>query len=99
MYIYGVAAIIVIFKTIVFGFSMMYEVKITKRKGFLEEIRAKKDALSQIVQELTVKLYQQANQAGQAGEQTGSNTDANTSDKKNDDNVVDADFEEVNDDK
>ena len=35
----------------------------------------------------------------QAGEQTGSKTDANTSDKKNDDNVVDADFEEVNDDK
>jgi molecular chaperone DnaK len=75
------------------------ELKKAIESNNLEEIRAKKDALSQIVQELTVKLYQQANQAGQAAEQTGSNTDANTSDKKNDDNVVDADFEEVNDDK
>ena len=33
----------------------------------IEEIRAKKDALYQIVQELTVKLYQQATQAAQAG--------------------------------
>ena len=44
MYIYGVAAIIVIFKTIVFGFTMMYEVKITKRKGILDEILAKQKA-------------------------------------------------------
>src|SRR5690606_8623582 len=43
----------------------------------IEEIRAKKDALSQIVQELSVKLYQQANEAN-AGAQAGADADANT---------------------
>ncbi|PMC39683.1 molecular chaperone DnaK [Bacillus sp. UMB0899] len=56
----------------------------------LEEIKAKKEALQTIVQELSVKLYEQAQQA--AGAQQG--TDAGN---KADD-VVDAEFEEVNDD-
>ncbi|QXE00476.1 molecular chaperone DnaK [Terribacillus sp. DMT04] len=55
----------------------------------LEEITAKKDALSEQVQALSVKLYEQAAQAqqaeaGQDGQQAG-------------DDVVDADFEEVKD--
>ncbi|CAM3701300.1 molecular chaperone DnaK [Cytobacillus oceanisediminis] len=61
-------------------------------KNDLDEIRAKKDALQEVVQALTMKLYEQAQQAqaGQGAEGTGEN---------NDDNVVDAEFEEVKDDK
>ncbi|MEH7353210.1 molecular chaperone DnaK [Neobacillus drentensis] len=64
-------------------------------KNDLNEIRAKKDALQEIVQALTMKLYEQAAQAQQAqeGGQEGGNT------APNDDNVVDAEFEEVKDDK
>jgi molecular chaperone DnaK len=65
-------------------------------KNDLEEIRAKKDALQEIVQALTVKLYEQAAQQAQAqqgGQEGGANTGAQ------DDNVVDAEFEEVKDDK
>ncbi|KOP76527.1 molecular chaperone DnaK [Bacillus sp. FJAT-21351] len=54
-------------------------------KNDLEEIKAKKDELQEIVQALTVKLYEQAQQAGEHGAQN--------------DDVVDAEFEEVNDDK
>ncbi len=58
----------------------------------LEEIRAKKDALQEIVQNLTVKLYEEAaKQAQAAGGQAG--------ESGKDDNVVDAEFEEVKDDK
>ncbi len=67
------------------------ELKAAIEKGDLEEIRTKKDALSEIVQALTMKLYEQAQAAqgaeGAAGQQ------------KADDNVVDADFEEVEKDK
>ncbi|WHY76185.1 molecular chaperone DnaK [Neobacillus sp. WH10] len=61
----------------------------------LNEIRAKKDALQEIVQALTMKLYEQAAQAQQA--QAGAQDGGNTAPK--DDNVVDAEFEEVKDDK
>ncbi|MFC0474382.1 molecular chaperone DnaK [Robertmurraya beringensis] len=61
-------------------------------KNELEEIRAKKDALQEIVQNLTVKLYEEAaKQAQGAGGQAG--------ESGKDDNVVDAEFEEVKDDK
>ncbi|MFC3882979.1 molecular chaperone DnaK [Bacillus songklensis] len=61
-------------------------------KNDLNEIRAKKDELQQIVQQLTMKLYEQAQQAAQAaqdGQPEGQG--------KKDDNVVDAEFEEVDD--
>ncbi|MEH7120819.1 molecular chaperone DnaK [Neobacillus vireti] len=61
-------------------------------KNDLNEIRAKKDALQEIVQALTVKLYEQAAQAQQGAQ------DAGAAGPK-DDNVVDAEFEEVKDDK
>ncbi len=56
-------------------------------KNELEEIKAKKEALQTIVQELSVKLYEQAQaqQGGEAGNKAA-------------DDVVDAEFEEVNDD-
>jgi len=61
-------------------------------KNELEEIRTKKDALQEIVQNLTVKLYEEAaKQAQAAGGQAG--------ESGKDDNVVDAEFEEVKDDK
>ncbi|XRF77192.1 molecular chaperone DnaK [Pediococcus acidilactici] len=56
----------------------------------LEEMKAKKDDLSKIVQDLSVKLYQQAQQAqGQADGAQGN--DQNTG--NNDDNTVNGDFE------
>jgi len=60
-------------------------------KNDLDEIKAKKEELQTIVQELSVKLYEEAAkqaQAGQGGEAAGG--------KANDD-VVDAEFEEVKD--
>ncbi|MBM7604755.1 molecular chaperone DnaK [Metabacillus crassostreae] len=60
-------------------------------KNELEEIKAKKDELQTIVQELSMKLYEEAAQQAQAqkGGEAG---------KNNDDDVVDAEFEEVKDD-
>lgn len=63
-------------------------------KGEIEEIRTKKDALQEIVTNLSVKLYEEAAKQQQA--QQGAEGQEGT---KKDDNVVDAEFEEVNDDK
>src|SRR5690606_36610379 len=67
------------------------ELKSAIEAGNLDDIRAKKEKLEEIVQQLSVKLYEQAaaqaEDAGAAGE------------SKEDDGVVDADFEEINDDK
>ena len=68
------------------------ELKAAIEKNELEEIRAKKDALSEIVQNLTMKLYEEAAKAQQAAQAGGAEGPA-------DDNVVDAEFTEVNDDK
>lgn len=64
-------------------------------KNDLEEIRSKKDALQEIVQTLTVKLYEEAAKQAQAAQGA---QDQGTGGGK-DDNVVDAEFEEVKDDK
>jgi molecular chaperone DnaK len=63
-------------------------------KNDLEEIRAKKDALQEIVQALTVKLYEQAAQQAQGAQ----GAEGGATGPK-DDNVVDAEFEEVKDEK
>ncbi|MEC1522916.1 molecular chaperone DnaK [Neobacillus niacini] len=60
----------------------------------LAEIRAKKDALQEIVQALTVKLYEQAAQAAQGAQ----GAEGGASGAK-DDNVVDAEFEEIKEEK
>ncbi|WP_453994872.1 molecular chaperone DnaK [Bacillus nitroreducens] len=62
-------------------------------KNDLDEIKAKKDALQEIVQQLSVKLYEQAQAAQAAQGAEGASQD------KKDDDVVDAEFEEVKDDK
>ncbi|MCT6822462.1 MAG: molecular chaperone DnaK [Apilactobacillus sp.] len=68
--------------------------KKAKDDNNLEEMKAKKDDLSQQVQALAVKLYQQ--EQAQGGDQAAS---ADSSDAKGkDDNTVDGDFHEVNDD-
>ncbi|MDX8364176.1 molecular chaperone DnaK [Cytobacillus sp. IB215665] len=61
----------------------------------LEEIRTKKDALQEIVQQLSMKLYEEAAQQAQA--QQGAEAGNNEGPKGDD--VVDAEFEEVKDDK
>ncbi|MFB6469403.1 molecular chaperone DnaK [Cytobacillus sp. Hz8] len=63
-------------------------------KNDLDEIRAKKDALQEIVQNLSVKLYEEAAKQAQAGGQGQAQQDGGK-----DDNVVDAEYEEVKDDK
>ncbi|RSD22728.1 molecular chaperone DnaK [Mesobacillus subterraneus] len=70
------------------------ELKAAIEKNEIEEIRTKKDALQEIVTNLSVKLYEEAAKAQQA--QQG---EAGQEGTKKDDNVVDAEFEEVNDDK
>ncbi|MEO2074514.1 MAG: molecular chaperone DnaK [Bacillus sp. (in: firmicutes)] len=68
------------------------ELKQAIEKNDLNEIRSKKDALQEIVQALTVKLYEQAAQAQQqAGQDAGGAAGK--------DDVVDAEFEEVKEDK
>ncbi|NUK30879.1 molecular chaperone DnaK [Parageobacillus sp. VR-IP] len=67
--------------------------KAALEKNDLDEIRKKKEALQEAVQQLSMKLYEQAAKQAQ-NQQTGA--DGAT---KKDDNVVDAEFEEVKDDK
>lgn len=66
------------------------ELKAAVEANNLEEMKAKKDALESVVRDLSVKLYEQA-----AQQQTQENPEAA---KDGDDDVVDADFEEVDDD-
>jgi len=63
--------------------------------GELEGIKAAKEKLEGVLQPLVMKVYEQAAAAAQAaqGGEAGADTD------KKDDGVVDADFEEVKDDK
>ncbi|PUB12525.1 molecular chaperone DnaK [Paenisporosarcina sp. OV554] len=58
--------------------------------GNLEDIRTKKDKLNEIVQALTMKMYEQAAAEAQGAE--------GSEGSKTDDGVVDAEFEEVKDD-
>ncbi|MCZ8511153.1 molecular chaperone DnaK [Paenibacillus filicis] len=61
----------------------------------LEEIKAASEELTQIVQQLSVKLYEQASQQAQAGGAEGAGQGA----AKGKENVVDADYEVVDDKK
>ncbi|PPA71463.1 molecular chaperone DnaK [Jeotgalibacillus proteolyticus] len=70
------------------------ELKEAIEKNELEEIRTKKDALQEIIQALTVKMYEEASKKAEA-EQQAAGSEAGSQD----DDVVDAEFEEVDDDK
>lgn len=67
------------------------ELKAAVEANNIEEMKTKRDALNEIVQNLTVKLYEQA-----AQQQAQENPEAAQGGA---DDVVDADFEEVDDDK
>ncbi|MCD2257376.1 molecular chaperone DnaK [Lactobacillus sp. CC-MHH1034] len=74
-----------------------------KQENNLEDMKAKRDALNEIIQNLTVKLYQQAQQqtgANQGAAGAGAQGTTGSSDQKGDNgDTVDGDFEEVKDDK
>lgn len=71
------------------------KVKKALEGGNIEEIKSAKDELSAIVQQISMKLYEQAAQAAQAQDGAGAGAEGET--KK--DNVVDADYEVVDDKK
>jgi len=70
------------------------KVKKALEGGNIEEIKSAKEELSQVVQQLSVKLYEQAAQAQQAAQ----NAQGTESDAKRE-NVVDAEYEVVDDKK
>ncbi|HET7580871.1 MAG TPA: molecular chaperone DnaK [Bacillales bacterium] len=61
-----------------------------------EAIQSAKDELSEVVQQLSTKLYEQAQQEAQNAQNQQGSEDGS---EKSSDDVVDADYEEVNDDK
>ncbi|EGQ3417272.1 molecular chaperone DnaK [Staphylococcus pseudintermedius] len=65
------------------------ELKTALEGSDIEDIKAKKEALEQVVQQLSMKVYEQAQQAAQQGGENAS---------QNDSTVEDAEFKEVNDD-
>ena len=71
--------------------------KQAKDSDNLEDIKAKIEALSQASHKLAEVMYQQAQADGQAGQAGGA--DAGAGAANDDDDVVDADFEEVKKDK
>ncbi|MGM0166335.1 chaperone DnaK [Enterococcus sp. AZ135] len=66
------------------------ELKAAVEANDIEDMKVKRDALNEIVQNLTVKLYEQAAQQQAEADPNAAQGGA--------DDVVDADFEEVNDD-
>ncbi|MGX7108394.1 molecular chaperone DnaK [Facklamia miroungae] len=69
------------------------ELKAAVEANDLEEMKAKRDALNEVIQNLSVKLYEQAAQQAQAAQEN--QTDGSDTQSSSDDNIVDADFEEV----
>lgn len=72
------------------------ELKAAVEADDIEDMKTKRDALNEIVQNLSVKMYEQASQE-QQGDQGAQGSD-DASNASGDDDVVDADFEEVDDD-
>ena len=65
----------------------------------VDEMKSKKDDLTKLIQDMSVKLYQQAQQAQQAqGAQDNAGDASSSSDNNSDDNTVDGDFKEVDPD-
>ncbi len=71
------------------------ELKKAQQENDLDAMKEKRDALSKIVQDLTVKLYEQAQQA-QEGEGA---KPADDSSKSADDDTIDGEYKDVKDDK
>lgn len=64
----------------------------------IDDMKAKKDDLTKLIQDMSVKLYQQAQQAQQAQGGAANAGNASSSNDNNDDNTVDGDFKEVDPD-
>ncbi|MGX5377453.1 molecular chaperone DnaK [Ligilactobacillus sp. LYQ135] len=64
----------------------------------IDEMKTKKDDLTKLIQDMSVKLYQQAQQAQGATEANGASDQTTNNDSNNDDNTVDGDFKEVDPD-
>lgn len=62
-------------------------------KNDFEQMKAKKEELGQLIQNLSVKLYEEAAKQAQTNQNNAG------SDNKKDDDVIDAEYKEVNDDK
>lgn len=73
------------------------DLKKAKDDNNVEEMKSKRDALNKIVQDLTVKLYQQA-QKDQKGQGKDGKADKSKDGKGKDDGTVNGDFEEVHGD-
>ena len=69
--------------------------KKAQEQNDINEMKAKKDELTKLIQDMSVKLYQQAQQAQQA---SGAQGDTSANNSTNDDNTVDGDFKEVDPD-
>ncbi|MYZ23907.1 molecular chaperone DnaK [Lactobacillus salivarius] len=69
--------------------------KKAQEQNDINEMKAKKDELTKLIQDMSVKLYQQAQQAQQA---SGVQGDTSANNSTNDDNTVDGDFKEVDPD-
>lgn len=69
--------------------------KKAQEQNDINEMKAKKDELTKLIQDMSVKLYQQAQQAQQA---SGTQGDTSANNSTNDDNTVDGDFKEVDPD-
>lgn len=73
--------------------SLKDELKAAREANNTEDMKKKKDELMEVLQQLTMKLYQ----ANQAEQQAASGQASDN--KKKDDGTVEGDFEEVDDDK
>ena len=74
------------------------ELKAAVEANDIEAMKTKRDALNEIVQGLTVKMYEQAAAAQQQASQEAGNAEPKA-DSKPDDDIIDGDFTEVKDDK
>ena len=75
------------------------KLKETLKGDDTEKIKADAEALTKPLHELTEKLYQQAQQAQQQAQNAGAQQGPQAGAKKDKDNVVDADYKVVDDDK
>ncbi len=79
--------------------SAVEALKQTKDSNNIDDIKQKTESLSQASHKLAEAMYQQAAQEGQEGGQGADNGASADTASQDDEDVVDADFEEVNKDK
>ncbi len=73
--------------------------KKAQQENNLEDMKTKRDDLNKIVQDLTVKLYEQAQKEQQAAGATDQAKPADGDAKSDDDGTIDGEYKDVNDKK